>query len=51
MSPCPPDAQAFADEVAAIQKALDDVANGDRGTPFGEFDREFRKRHRLPVGP
>jgi hypothetical protein len=36
------------EEVAAIQEALDDVANGDRGLLFGDFDREFRERHRLP---
>lgn len=42
-----PDGQAVADEVAAIQEALADVANGDRGIPFEEFDREFRKRRNL----
>jgi hypothetical protein len=43
-----PDSQASADEVAAIQEALTDMANGDRGIPFEEFDHDFRKRHNLP---
>ena len=46
-----PDTQAFADDVAAIKEALDDMANGDTGLPFEEFDREFRKRHHLPAKP
>jgi hypothetical protein len=41
-------AQAMED-LAAIGEALDDVANGDRGMPFDEFDRDFRKRHNLPA--
>jgi hypothetical protein len=43
------DAQAADEEVAAIQQALTDMVNGDRGIPFDEFDRGFRKRHNLPV--
>ena len=39
------------DSVAAIQAALDDVANGDKGMPFDEFDREFRKQHNIPGPP
>ena len=39
------------DDVAAIQAALDDVANGDRGIPLEEFDREFRRRHNIPGPP
>jgi len=42
-----PPAQALDDEVAAIREALDDMANGDRGIPFDEFDRDFHKRHNL----
>jgi hypothetical protein len=34
-----------ADDLAAIQESLDDMAKGDRGTPFADFDREFQKRH------
>jgi hypothetical protein len=45
-----PEPQASADDFAAIQEALDDLANGDRGIVFEEFDREFRKRHNLPTG-
>ena len=37
-----PQPQTFDDEEAAIREALDDLANGDRGIPFEEFDRDFR---------
>jgi hypothetical protein len=40
-----PQTQASDENVAAIREALDDVAAGDRGIPFDEFDRDFRKRH------
>ena len=43
-----PDSQALAEDVAAIQEALSQMANGERGIPFQEFDRDFRKRHNLP---
>ena len=43
-----PDAQAAADDLAAIEEALAGVARGDRGIPFDEFDRDFRSRHNLP---
>ncbi len=43
-----PDAQVAADDLAAIEEALADVAQGDRGIPFGEFDHEFSDRHLLP---
>jgi hypothetical protein len=43
-----PDSQASAEDLAAIQEALTEMANGDRGIPFEEFDRDFRKRHNLP---
>jgi hypothetical protein len=43
-----PDAQAATDDLAAIEEALDDVARGDRGVSFAEFDRDFRNRHHLP---
>jgi hypothetical protein len=46
-----PEVQAVEDEAAAIQQALEDMANGDQGMPFDEFDREFRKRHNLPALP
>lgn len=39
------------DDVAAIQAALDDVANGDKGMPFEEFDRKFRKKFNIPGPP
>jgi len=37
------------EDAAAIREALEDLAKGDRGIPFDEFDREFRKRHNLPA--
>ena len=37
------------EDAAAIREALDDLATGDRGIPFDQFDREFRKRHNLPA--
>jgi len=37
------------EDIAAIQEALDDLARGDRGVSFEEFDRDFRKRHNLPA--
>lgn len=40
--------QAFDKDVAAIREALDDVAHGDRGISFDEFERDFEKRHNLP---
>jgi hypothetical protein len=42
-----PEVQAPDEEVAAIQEALADMANGDRGISFEDFDRDFRKRHNL----
>ncbi|HEV3145207.1 MAG TPA: hypothetical protein VGZ47_15055 [Gemmataceae bacterium] len=39
------------DEAAAIQEALDDLAGGEQAKAFEDFDREFRKRHRLPARP
>jgi hypothetical protein len=36
------------DDLAAIQEAIDDMEAGDRGTPFEDFDHEFRLRHNLP---
>jgi hypothetical protein len=46
-----PDAQTPAEQLAAIQGALADLANGDRGVPFEEFGRAFRQRHNLPGQP
>ena len=46
-----PDAQASAEELAAIQESLNDMARGDRGIPFEEFDRDFRRWHQLPGKP
>jgi hypothetical protein len=46
-----PDPEEFEDDVAAIQPALDDVANGDTGIPLEEFDREMRKQFNLGDNP
>lgn len=44
-----PVSEASDEDVAAVQEALDDMAKGDRGIPFEEFDRELRKRYNLPA--
>jgi hypothetical protein len=35
------------DDVMAVKQALADMAAGDQGRPWEEFDREFRQRHGL----
>ena len=42
-----PNEEAFAEDVAAVQEALDDIAAGDDGVTREEFDRQFRQRHGL----
>lgn len=42
-----PAADDFEETVAELQEALQDMENGDEGVPFEQFDREFRKRHKL----
>jgi len=44
-----PQFQAFDEDVAAIREALDDMAAGDRGIPFDEFDCDFRKQYEIPA--
>jgi hypothetical protein len=44
-----PQKGAYDEDVAAIREALDDMAKGDCGMPFDQFDQEFRKRHNLPA--
>jgi len=46
-----PQGEELDEDAAAIQEALDDMAKGDDGIAFDEFDREFRKRHNLPDQP
>ncbi len=46
-----PQMQAMDEEIAAIREALADMANGDRGIAFDQFDSDFRKRHNLPAKP
>jgi hypothetical protein len=40
-----------AEDAAAVQEALDDLAAGETAMTFEEFDLEFRKRHQLPAKP
>lgn len=40
-----PDAQEVDEDLVAIKEALADLAQGDRGISFDEFDRDFRYRH------
>jgi hypothetical protein len=44
-----PQTPGFEEDVAAIREALDDLAQGDRGIPFDQFDCDFRQRYNLPV--
>jgi len=43
-----PEPDAATDDLAAVQEALNDMARGDRGMLFEEFDRDFRRRHQIP---
>ncbi len=36
------------DDCEAIQQALDEMDAGDHGTPWEDFDAEFRQKHQLP---
>ena len=38
-----PDRAAYAENVAAVQEAIDDFKNGERGRPAGELSRELRE--------
>ena len=44
-----PQPQALDEDVAAIQEAVDDMAKGDQGILFDQFDGDFRSRHNLPA--
>ncbi len=44
-----PHEESFAEDIVAVQEALDDMAAGDVGAPIDEFDRQFRQRHGLPA--
>ena len=46
-----PEPEDYEDDVAAIQAALDDEANGDEGISLEEFDRELRKEFNWPPPP
>ncbi len=45
------DEPALEEDILAIEEALDDLAKGDCGVSFEDFDRDFRKRHGLPGVP
>jgi len=44
-----PPTDALDEDTAAVREALDDLAKGDRGMPFDEFDRDCCQRHNLPA--
>ena len=46
-----PDESALAEDTAAIQEALADLASGAPTLSFEQFDRDFRQRHQLPDWP
>lgn len=46
-----PSPDEFAESVAAIREALADMEAGDSGTPFEEFDRQFRQKHGIAPQP
>jgi hypothetical protein len=46
-----PDLEDTEDDLTAIKEALDAVANGDKGVPLDEFDREFRRTNNIPGPP
>ena len=46
-----PQPEALDEDLAALQEAIDDMAKGDRGIPFDQFDRDFRKRRKVPAKP
>ena len=41
--------QHISEDLAAVQEALDDMADGDVGIPLAQFDEEFRRRHGIPA--
>jgi hypothetical protein len=41
----------FDDATAALKEAFADIAAGDNGVPFEDFEREFRKKHGLDANP
>jgi hypothetical protein len=44
-----PSPEASEEDVAAIQEALDDLANREQPMRYEDFDRAFRERHDLLV--
>jgi len=43
-----PTPEEFAENVAAIQAAIDDMNNGDKGRDAREISRELREKYNLP---
>ena len=43
-----PTTEQLAEDVAAVQEALDDMAAGDKGIPLEDFLRGIRSRHGIP---
>lgn len=42
------DDAAYRENVAAVQAAIDDVRNGDRGVPLEDHLRELREKYNIP---
>ena len=45
-----PSSEGYTESVAAINAAVEDYKNGDRGRPAGEVSRELREYLKLPPG-
>ncbi|WP_425615816.1 hypothetical protein NA78x_005747 [Anatilimnocola sp. NA78] len=46
-----PTPEEFEADVLAVRQALDDMAAGDTGIPFEEFDKKLRAKYNLPPRP
>jgi hypothetical protein len=46
-----PHPEEFDDATEALKEAFADIAAGDNGVPFEDFEREFRKKHGLDAKP
>ena len=45
-----PSSEGYSEDVAAINAAIEDYKNGDRGRPASEVGRELREHLKLPPG-
>lgn len=44
-----PSDELYAENVAAVNAAIEDFRNGDRGTPAGEHSAQLRREFGIPV--